>query len=139
MTEDERLDGITDSVNTNLNKLRETVQDREAWYDAVHGVAMKCIQLNDRTTTTKIKMITSFPISFSFKPNCFTKFPTYFMMTFFSYMTITQRTEIVCLLPSIIYLTEISFPPTRCNMASGFHYATNLKMFSRRNNSSVVT
>ena len=33
------LDGITDSIDMNLGKLRETVKNREAWRAAIHGVA----------------------------------------------------------------------------------------------------
>ena len=33
------LDGITDSVDTNLSKLQEMLKDREAWRAAIHGIA----------------------------------------------------------------------------------------------------
>ena len=41
------LDGITDTINTSLNKLQELVMDREAGYAAVHGVTKNQTQLGD--------------------------------------------------------------------------------------------
>ena len=49
------LDGITDSVDVNLSKLQEIVKDREAWCDAVHGIAKNWTQPSDGTTTMKTK------------------------------------------------------------------------------------
>ena len=41
------LDGITDSVDVSLSKLREIVKDREAWSAIVHGVTKSRTQLSN--------------------------------------------------------------------------------------------
>ena len=46
-TEDEMVDGITDSMDMSLNELQELVMDREAWRAVIHEVTSSQTRLSD--------------------------------------------------------------------------------------------
>ena len=48
-----KLDGINDSIDMSLSKLREIVKDRKAWHAAIHGVTVK----HNLATKQLIKML----------------------------------------------------------------------------------
>ena len=54
-TEDETVDGITNSMDTSVSKLRVIVKDREAFHAAVHGVPKSRTRLIDWTTATRME------------------------------------------------------------------------------------
>ena len=61
------LDGITDSINMSLSKLRVMVKDREPWCAAVYGVTRSWTPLSNWTRTTRISILAIYLMSLNTK------------------------------------------------------------------------
>ena len=55
------LDGITDSMDIGLGRLRELVMDRKAWRAMVHGVTKSWTQMSDWTELNRLHITSGFP------------------------------------------------------------------------------
>ena len=51
------LGSLTNSMDMNLSKLWEIMEDRGAWYAAVHGTKKSWTQLSDLTATTELQWV----------------------------------------------------------------------------------
>ena len=92
------LDSITDSMDMNLSKLQETVEDRGAWCVAVHEVAKCWTQLSDWTTTILLGSIDKGGDTFLQGPwmpcFCSSKYETYKEWNTWCHVKSRQRSNI---------------------------------------------
>ena len=64
------LDGIINSMDMSLSKLRETLEGRQAWRATVHGVTKSQTRQSNQTTRTKQIILMGFPGGEAIKTAC---------------------------------------------------------------------
>ena len=95
------LNSITDSVDMNLSKLQEIMEDRGVWHAAVHGISKSWTWLGERTTPTYLRS----------KGSPFLKWPIWgsFDSPKLSFVYIVRESQQkVCILTMSVSLLEIS-------------------------------
>ena len=126
------LDGIIDSLDMSLSKLREIVKGREDWHAAVHGVTKSQTQQSDWITTA-VNSLKGFARTVVTKYTGLGSLVSRIIFSRFRRLKVQDQGAY-----KIYFLWDLSvayrWPPTCCSLPHGFSMCTNLSKVSVRPN-----